>query len=1723
MSLNLNRVVTIGSKGAAERLRQQVVANDPFGESPTAASVNAAAVLQKKRAAEAAQLLAKRNENDRKYGMLAYRLQNSMQTNPACKETPKRLFDSVCPRLRIPLHCTATAPMATWASDVRQYTDDDSEIAPNLLASMLLVASTQEVDSTKSFKHTFAWWFGDAVTDAYRAAVQKQVLDALDIDYIAAMSGVARIPRVVTYIESSRCMWMFFVDGRVDFTTLLVKNGRKTPLCKQIELVPNVEAPEQAAFFADLRGAAAKCNEQTASPTAFFNFMRGKHLRQPTQSIVACTEEADWDAEAAKTPLPRCSLYNRNNSVLCSLVRFCPKSGEEFHNQFTIEQAQFMGGEVPFTEIVCRIDDKTVPLLALPSPTVRRAFIDSAVETLRAVDVSTEYINKALYSYDHPSEFRPDVVVPINGADLSVEDIRKFGAAADANDPNGISESFMNNVENYAAARNLPVIIEQNTEEFNESYEDSYDFTSPEAMRRRKEAEKNPTHVRISVGNTAVYNGRMVNAASSSNVKDGEFKTGSGMGSLFASSALAGAAKRDTDGDDDMDGTHVGSLSSKNIDFQSASGSGIAMRLKFETLNAFRKYRRLNEDELMDIAMAHPRGSQEYRIEMQRFKQRAVKQVVETFFGEGPDANAVSAPIRESRLWLSKMKGKIPREISEMLVIAKHDIDEEGADPHFGPFFNFISHLIRDINTAFMPDALMEEAVLLVLTAPAGFWHYNGLRPNILLAGEASVGKSYLLNIATQLMPDGVVLAVSRETGASGLVDGMHTDLLMTKEEIGQNELGVDEYGKEREVDSTQKDRLTNSIRTVKTMEIIKNPETGKTERVDKICHNCEEMARQAATNSKLPPAKNAALVRWIVRHIKHFTDPDHSIVKLISAGERNATPARVNAIKDHWKMFFIIQLLVEKAIEARAIADVNLDAMCEMGDLLDYVQNQYKFSVEDAKVMIKLKGTGRLFTVAYAVYAAACSELGAAFRADPETGDYRKLRDVACDIIMEVEKYLCATREIVVYTFSLLHTEWMPSVRLSILETIRDMYLSGRPVFDNKELTAGFRDTKGRHVAFARGSGFGGSEHNRTPDRIDWCGPPDSRIAEYDPSALDASCIALCDTNGSTKLDDVARHIVYNMQHRQISHDMVIRELRAMQTVRVDSLIRYHSAGCVDRSNTVPEPLRHPHTKEQVSQKMPLFFCGRLPPSALQRRSAAEAVAAYNAVQKTAPVPRFGVGGFGVPAGAATAQTENDMALGAAGVIRFDNRAAGAAGGFRNDGGQFACMILFEAVFAPTDPTMIIENAVRSLAHRFMTNPSQTFVLSGPTEVHVPYPNGERTLNGGARTHLLQIYTIPRTITVFRDDSVRLLSNPKTTLQYELEAERIGMTSSRHRIAQKTQGVSGMESRNLFIANDPDATALCKHHEMIGIELDSRYYWTDTIKRMCQRHEEAGCRYLTRQDMVMQHIDQWRKNFIALKARNIENPSPAELAEFANLIGVGETAWGLKYAASTMDAGDEPVSTMSSYTFKEADYNFYASIGDRGESFTKLHEELNKLNAPKQPPRRQEFLGFGEDARDSASMPGDDGGGGKDVFGGFESSSSNDSWRGTSMFGSNSSSTTDLVASNGGKRKHTVPPADTGFSALKNIKGLRRVNTLGRSKDDHKPSRLRSEDQLHAQLFDEHKRSSAILETREEREEPLSGQKSPKRMRMVPSVEDEGNGYDSDTIAASMPFNILH
>ena len=123
-----SRSFSVGSRGAAERLAKAVATRDPFGEeqlTPAAstAAMTEAANLERRKVAETVQLREIHKEQDQKYGALAYRLKNVMNFNPVCSP-PKRLFDSVCPRLRVPLHCAQTMPTAMWATDIRKYSGE---------------------------------------------------------------------------------------------------------------------------------------------------------------------------------------------------------------------------------------------------------------------------------------------------------------------------------------------------------------------------------------------------------------------------------------------------------------------------------------------------------------------------------------------------------------------------------------------------------------------------------------------------------------------------------------------------------------------------------------------------------------------------------------------------------------------------------------------------------------------------------------------------------------------------------------------------------------------------------------------------------------------------------------------------------------------------------------------------------------------------------------------------------------------------------------------------------------------------------------------------------------------------------------------------------------------------------------------------------------------------------------------------------------------------------------------------------------------------------------------------------------------------------------------------------------------------------------------------------------------------------------------------------------
>jgi hypothetical protein len=1493
---------------------------------------------------------------------MARQIESIMRHNPE-QFAPTKLFGSKCPRVCVPLQCTQTTATATFAHEIQAA---DIETNPSPIVAAVLLAATRRPNPPTTFKNAYAWWFTNkTLPAAQRTDFQREILEELNFDYAAVVTGQVKIPRFLAYVENSRNLWLFFVDGRVNYGEMLAPHGkaRSQPL---FQPAPTSSEGIDASLFAALRSSVETCNQNSASPMSVLNL-----LNSPT------LEPAFPGSQNAQS-------YNVDDPIVRALARFCPSDAADFHNAHAIAAA----GNVRYTRVDCSGSTPMNRILSMPSPVVRREYVESCIERLSELRSPTEDIRSVIETYErHMARLR-------RGADASFVDI-----AAEAAELNSVSADEEQREEALAAAESTiapPSNYEQTDEAIRavssainsqgrhkqtitvaEQHDEEYDINNDydivagvEHARSKNAANQN---VRITVNDAKVYSGRMINVFGAARIQENLLNAGGGLNALYSANHGAEAAAKDIEADlrRNLGGGGGGGDAEDNGEAggeektQSMSGNSLAMQQKFEQLNAFRQYRRQNQAKLFDLSTSYDPSSDEYQREMAAFKHAALLEASDTFFGVSADKDRVSAPIKDVRVWLSKNTDK---QLPEFPVIMKHmsaaDALRAPDEPQFGPFSNFLFHLIRDLDMAYTPDSLMEDAVLLVFTSMAGAWHHNNLRPNILLCGDASVGKSYILKISAALVPDGVTFEVTHETAKAGLVDGMITDVLLTKEELNQHELGTDQYGKEREVESMQKDRLTSNLRTTYSMEISTDQKTGKQTRVQRIYHACEEMARQAATNARLPSASNPSLVRWIVRPIKFSSHPDHSITDLITSSALHTPPEKIAVVVDHWKAFFTIQLYIEKMIESRAISNVNMDAISEMSDLLRFVQNQYKFKVSDPKVINKLMGTCRLITISYAIYCAVGSEVGIDLRRSTLTGESRTLQEVCIELALEVEKYLVLTREIVVYVFSLLRTEWMPTVRLSILETIRDLYITGKPGLDQNMMPARMGDVNGSlhhtDVTAMRKAA------NGRQIKIEWCGPPDSRIEDYDPEGkfVDSSFIELSDLNGSTHINDIATHIVTHMQHRQVSKDTVIRELTAMTQVRVQSNVYAHLKTCNDRSKTKPAGVFDNRTGEYAHQEMPLFFCGRLPPAVAQRRAAQQAAAA-KAAAPAAIGNRFG---FTVAPPPPPNRLEEDaehanrggggFGSGAITNSPYEHRVFTTSGPSVNNSAAFACMILFDAVYAPTDQTQIVENAVNSLSHKYMSGDRQTFVLSGPTEIDIPYPD-ETDKSHNQRTHRLTIYTVPKTIVVEKKGCLRILHNPKPTLPYQMAISRIGEHGARHRMAMRTYASPGMDSHCLYLRNDPDLTALGLHHRKIGVDPNPNYYWNNFMRVLCDEHERRGMRYETLENILNQHRQTWVSKYLSNKATALNAaPTDEEAALLFHTVGIADEAQaGFRTMTAQQSGlisaieGSEDVLVMPPPV--QRDTKMEAFFQACNKDFGKLNSLVNRIAADRAEARR--------------------------------------------------------------------------------------------------------------------------------------------------------------------------
>ncbi len=195
------------------------------------------------------------------------------------------------------------------------------------------------------------------------------------------------------------------------------------------------------------------------------------------------------------------------------------------------------------------------------------------------------------------------------------------------------------------------------------------------------------------------------------------------------------------------------------------------------------------------------------------------------------------------------------------------------------------------------------------------------LRPHVLMIGEGGRGKSFIMKMIELLSAPGTVINATHITSRAFETDQDISDLSFFLEEINEDDLGIDKYGKTTSAPSQLKNRMS-SEKSV-TVSYSQNPETKKREA--KLSVNACRGSTVAATNGRRPPKKEAIMQRFLLLPVKRMKRRDVSESDGTFHHRTNDDPKLTNLIKHRFRIQHAYLLIVEKAIESGALPDVEM------------------------------------------------------------------------------------------------------------------------------------------------------------------------------------------------------------------------------------------------------------------------------------------------------------------------------------------------------------------------------------------------------------------------------------------------------------------------------------------------------------------------------------------------------------------------------------------------------------------------------------------------------------------------------------------------------------------------------------------------------------------------------------------------------------------------------
>lgn len=801
----------------------------------------------------------------------------------------------------------------------------------------------------------------------------------------------------------------------------------------------------------------------------------------------------------------------------------------------------------------------------------------------------------------------------------------------------------------------------------------------------------------------------------------------------------------------------------------------------------FQQMRYDNEVKLDDIARDHKPGTPAYQAAMTAYRLDAVRRATHAFFHH----DLVSPTVKATRAWLAKKQPKIP----QMLMCVKD----------LSSFGNFIHWLRNDMNTSYTPGLQLETMMFCYFATNAAFEYCEGHQIWVVLVGSHSLGKSYILRAVGMWMPPGAWVKVSYSTRMADMSGTDAIDVYLMNEELDPQRLGVDPVtGKDIVVDGFLKDMGTDNIVCIRQCDNDTDEATGKKTRRTVSVFALRQVAQLCAYNGQPSSDSSPVKARACIITMQSTSQENARIQDLQNAPSYTSPSREKKAITTDRQLLKSIVMYLFKMVESRALPDVNMDAFIEMTFLLRHLSERYHINITNPKSHDKMKRLCLLITVEYAAYAAACSEHAFSdVHAADDDGCVRFTEDTAIRIALEAQKFMVATREHVVFAFSLMRHEVLPENNHAIFSTIKSLYLRN---------TLQPQPEKALAAAAASSSS---TRHEPKPAYVS--APVPTLSATQRRTRTDASYLLLPTPKGRCNLWDLADYLSQNMRDR-IDPDVVRAELRRMQNTYVNVRVRCLDEADVRLNDKGGFESSTGQVPAEVPEKDGTFMTVRAPLLYVGRREMPHEPA------KVAPAPANGSGGESstqvqnlyneLHASSDTEQSNDGLATPTTGSKPKFQSSANKPPAYKHN--DFIIAIALDPVTSGFEPLAIVREAIGSLAHACMEAEVERLALSFVGTVEID------DAAGTAKKSLLAP-RVPTYVDVARNPCVVLsIVNTKARTESEAAMSRMFTTGERGEFAQLADPNDCMNTSPVIIVNtDTSKSAVTTHHVVAGLEPD--------------------------------------------------------------------------------------------------------------------------------------------------------------------------------------------------------------------------------------------------------------------------------------------------------------